>query len=316
MLWLDPLDLAPRVRRTSARTDRGKRWLLVGNMKIDHRTDQLRAKAERFRSLHNGPRMLVLANAWDVISARLFEAEGFAAIGTSSAGIAATLGYPDGERMSLQENLEVVRRIAAKVKTPVSADLEGGYDRSLEGAVRAALATIEAGAVGVNIEDGTQDSEKPICEVNFQAERIVAMRQAATGTGVPLVINARTDVFMVSGVSRSWRIDESVRRGNAYRRAGADCVFVPDMGDLDREAIAEMVAQIDAPLNVLAGGKMPPLPELEALGVGRVSLGPRAMRAGLGVLRRIARELRTSGTYENMNHDTLSYAEVNAMLSD
>jgi len=260
--------------------------------------------------------MLVLANAWDVISARLFESEGFAAIGTSSAGIAATLGYPDGERMNLQENLEVVRRIVARVSVPVSADLEGGYDRSVKGAAQAALATIDAGAVGLNLEDGTGDANQPLCDLNLQAERIAAMREAANSSGIPLVINARTDVFMISGENRSRRIAEAVRRGNAYRRAGADCVFVADMGDLDREIIAQLVTEIEAPLNVLAGGKMPPLSELEAIGVARASLGPRAMRAGLGVLRRIAQELRSSGTYEIMNQGALSYAEVNTMLSE
>jgi len=283
---------------------------------MGHNTEELRAKAERLRSLHHGPRMLVLANAWDVISARLFERERFTAIGTSSAGIAATLGYADGEHMNLQVNLEVVRRIAARVSVPVSADLEGGYSRSVEGAARAALGTIEAGAVGLNLEDGTGDANQPLCDLNLQTERIAAIREAAISSGIPLVINARTDVFMVPGENRSIRIAEAVRRGNAYHRAGADCIFVPDMGDLDSEIVSQLVTDIEAPLNVLAGGKMPQLSELESLGVARVSLGPRAMRAGLGVLKRIAQELRSSGTYEIMNQGALSYAEVNAMLSE
>lgn len=276
---------------------------------------ELRAKAETLRDLHRGPKMLVLANAWDVISGRLFEEEGFPGIATSSAGVASTLGYPDGERMSLRENMEVVARIAKHVRVPVTADVESGYDHTVQGAVRAAQATLDAGAVGLNLEDATGDPKKPLFDMNLQAEKVAAMRKAADARGIPLVINARTDVFMIPGENLAARVNETVRRGNAYVKAGADCVFVPDMGDLDRETIKQLVAEIDAPLSVLAGVKMPPLGELEKIGVRRVSLGPRAMRAGLGLLRKIARELKQSGTYELMGRDAMSYAEVNEMLS-
>lgn len=275
----------------------------------------LRAKAETLKNLHHGPKMLVLANAWDVISARLFEDEGFLGIATTSAGIASTLGYPDGERMSLEENMEVVARIAKYVRVPVNADVESGYDHTVLGALRVAQATLEAGAVGLNLEDATGDPKRPLFELGLQVEKVVAMRETANSAGVPLVINARTDVFMLPGESRAARIAETVRRGNAYARAGADCVFIPDMGDLDGETIARLVAEIEAPVSVLAGANMPPLRELEKLGVARVSLGPRAMRAGLGLLRKIARELKQTGTYELMGRDAMSYAEVNEMLS-
>lgn len=283
---------------------------------MSRQTSELRVKAEALRALHHGPRMLVLANAWDVVSARLFEVEGYAAIATSSAGVASTLGYPDGQKMSLAENMEVVRRIASHVCVPVTADVESGYGGGVADAVRTARATIEAGAVGLNLEDATGDSKKPLCDTSLHVDRIAAMCEEGKRLGVPLVINGRTDVFMLPGESPAARIGEAVRRGNAYAKAGADCVFIPDMGDLDGATIARLVKEIDAPVSVLGGGRMLPLGELQKLGVRRVSVGPRAMRAGLGLLRKIARELKDTGTYETMNRDAMSYAEVNEMMAN
>jgi 2-methylisocitrate lyase-like PEP mutase family enzyme len=276
-------------------------------------TDQ-RRKAEAFRAWHQGPAILVLANAWDVISARLFESEGFRAIGTTSAGIAATLGYPDGQRMSLEENLEVVARIAHHVAAPVSADLEAGYSDTVEGVVHAARLAIDAGAVGINLEDSASDEDHTMFDAAAQCDKIAAIRKMARSYGVPLVINARTDPFLAPPGSVVNRLEEAVRRGNAYRGAGADCVFVPDMGDLDRDAIAALVAGIDSPVNVIAGAQTPPLVELEQLGIARVSLGPRPMRAALGLVRRIGREIRSEGTYQAMTDQALTYQEVNQML--
>lgn len=283
-------------------------------MKID--VARLQAKAESLKSMHRGPGMLVLANAWDAVSARIFEVEGFHAIATSSAGIASVLGYPDGQRMTLAENLEMVARIARAVRVPVTADVESGYDHTTDGATRVARATIEAGAVGLNLEDASFDPARTLLDMKLAADRVAALREEANRCGVPLVINARTDVFMLSNPDREARYAETVRRGNAYLEAGADCVFVPDMGDLNREMIARLVQGIQGPVSVLVGGKMPPLGELERLGVRRVSLGPRAMRAALGTLRDIARELKTTGTYERMNQGAYTYAEINRMLSN
>jgi len=270
--------------------------------------------AAAFLAMHQTPPILVLPNAWDVISARIFESEGFQAIATTSAGVAATLGYPDGQRMSLAENLGVVRRIVDGVGVPVSADIEAGYARSPEGVAESVRVTLETGAVGVNIEDGTGMPLTPLFDLPLQIEKIAAARQMAKAQGVHVVINARTDVYLSCEDAPAALFRLAVDRANAYREAGADCVFVPDTGKLDRKTIALLVREIDAPLNIIAGGHTPPILELEELGVARVTVGPRPMRAALAVLRNIARELARSGTYELMTRETLSYADVNRLL--
>lgn len=276
--------------------------------------DEQRRKAELFRALHACPPILVLPNVWDVVSARIYELEGFRAIATTSAGIAATLGYPDGQRMSLAETVEVVRRITRLITVPISADLEAGYETSAEGVARSAQTVMQAGAVGINLEDGTGDASAPLYDVACQVEKIRAVRAMAVSEGIPLVVNARTDVCLVFDDKRADRLHLTIQRANAYHTAGADCIFVPDFGNLDREAIATLVAEIDAPVNIIAGDRTPPLHELEELGVARVSFGPRPMRAALALLRRIAREWKETGTYTAMLGDALSYAEVNQMF--
>ena len=277
-------------------------------------TQHHRAKADTFLALHRGPRMLILPNAWDVVSARLYELEGFAAIATTSAGISSTLGYPDGQRIGLGEMVEVVRRIVEHVAVPVSADLEAGYATDPDRVARSAEAALAVGAVGINLEDGTGDRTIPLFDEVLQAEKIVAVREMATTAGIHLVVNARTDVYLVDDGTPAELLRDAIRRGNAYRRAGADCVFVPDMGTLDGAAISRLVTEIDAPINVVAGDRTPPLPELEEIGVARVTFGPRPMRATLALIRRMAREWLETGTYSAMTADSLSYAEVNAMF--
>ena len=276
--------------------------------------NNLPARAERFRALHQAPPILLLPNAWDVVSAMLYEKEGFPAVATTSAGVASAFGYPDGQKMALEEQLAVIRRIAASCSVPVSADIEAGYADDPDGVARTVAMTIEAGAVGVNLEDG-----KPGCggaeggdlfDLNEQVERIAAAREAADRSGVPLLINARTDVFLHADDSEK-RIGAAVARGNAYRQAGADCIFVPDLGDLDEQTLSILVREIEAPLNVIAGTSTPPVARLEKLGVARVSFGPRPMRAVLSLLREIAREWTERGTFEKMASSTLSYEELN-----
>ncbi len=268
-------------------------------------------RAKEFLALHQAPPVLILGNAWDVSSAKVFEVEGFKAIGTTSAGIAATLGYPDGQQMSLAETMEVVERIVCHVNIPVSADIEAGYATSIEGVVAAAREVLRVGAVGLNIEDSTGDPAQPFFDPVLQQEKIRAIRAMASAEGIPVVINARTDGYMIDDAAPAVRLRRAIEWGNAYREAGADCIFVPDMGDLDSTTITQLVKEIDAPLNVIAGVNMPPIAELEALGVARVSLGPRHMRVLLTLLRTIAQELLTTGTYEHMRVSTISYADVN-----
>jgi len=272
-------------------------------------------KAISFLAQHHSPEIFVLPNAWDAASAMIFVQEGFRAIGTTSAGIAASLGYADGERMTLAENLEVSKRIINQTNLPVSVDFETGYADDADGVARGALALIQAGAVGLNIEDSPKDSQTALSEISHQQDRIRAIRETAEKAGVHMVINARTDAYLLGDTTTNC-LCESIKRGNAYVEAGADCVFVPDADNLDSSDIRCLAAEIDAPLNIIAGASMPDLAKLQELGVSRVSLGPRPMRATLGLLREIAREIRSQGSFELMSDDSISYSEVNSWFSD
>ena len=276
--------------------------------------DKLKQKADDFLALHHAPTILILPNAWDVASEKIFELEGFKAIGTTSAGISSTLGYADGQKMSLAENMEVVQRIVNNTTLPVSADIEAGYATSIEGVVKAADAVLNIGAVGLNLEDGTGDPITPLFDKALQQEKIIAIRELAVTRDIHLVINARTDVYMVlDDPIQSLR--NAIERGNAYKEAGADCIFVPDVGSLDKKDIAVLVKEIDAPINIVAGATIPPIAELQDMGVARVSVGPRPMRAVLSVLRKIAKELMAKGTYELMAESSITYSEVNQWFS-
>jgi 2-methylisocitrate lyase-like PEP mutase family enzyme len=269
-------------------------------------------KAERLRSLHQGPKILVLPNAWDVASARIVEDMGYPAIATSSAAIAATLGYPDGQRISRNEMLKVVRRIARAVRVPVTADAESGYGTTPQDAAQFAKDLVTSGAVGLNFEDITGDDESSHVELSVQVARIEALRDTSKSLGVPLVINARTDIFLMPIGPAETRLERTIERLRAYRKAGADCVFVPGVGD--REIIAKLVQSVDAPLNILASATCPPIPELERLGVRRVSLGSSLMRATLGFVRRIGKELQGAGTYVTLNEDPVSFPELQKLV--
>ncbi|OGU61526.1 MAG: hypothetical protein A2V66_00455 [Ignavibacteria bacterium RBG_13_36_8] len=275
-----------------------------------------RKKAEEFLELHNDPHILLLPNAWDVVTTKMYERFGFEAIGTTSAGIAATLGYPDGQQMTLEENLSVVERIVKNTILPVSADIESGYSITVEGAVKTAEAVLDIGAVGINLEDSTGNEENPFFEISEVVERIKAIRSIAKTNGIHLVINLRTDVYMLGKASHAENFKHTVERANIYREAGADCIFVPDMGDFNEQIIAQLVKEINAPLNIIAGGNIPPIQKLEEIGVARVSFGPRPMRAMLSFLCKMQKELLEKGTYDFMTTDTMSYDEVNTILGN
>jgi 2-methylisocitrate lyase-like PEP mutase family enzyme len=270
-----------------------------------------KAAAEAFRAMHRGQRILLLPNAWDVASARIFEEAGFGAIATTSAGIAFALGYPDGQHISRDEMLEAISRIAAALKVPVTADVEAGYGDRPEDAAQTAVAVIESGAVGVNLEDATGDTNHPLVDLPLQLEKIAAVRQSAETAGVPIVLNARTDVYLLQVGPVEKRYDQALRRLAAFRDAGADCVFLP--GLRDATTIGRLVKDLDFPLNILAGPGSPSIPELQQLGVARVSLGSSPMRATLGLLQRMAEELKTSGTYRSLENAP-SHDDVNRMM--
>ena len=273
--------------------------------------EEQKSKAVAFRGMHRGDKVLILPNAWDVASARIFENAGFGAVASTSAGVAFSLGYPDGEKISREEMLARVGRIAKAVHVPVTADVEAGYGVRPEDAARTAQEVIAAGAVGMNLEDATHDAAHPLADLSLQLERIRAVREAALKTGVLLVLNARTDVYLLKVGEAEKRYDEALRRLAAFRDAGADCVFLP--GVADAETIGRMVRDVQCPMNILAGPGSPSIPELKKLGVARVSVGSGAMRATLGLVTRIAEELKTAGTYSALEGG-MPYADVNRML--
>ena len=263
-----------------------------------------KAKTETFRALHQG-KILILPNAWDAASARIVQQAGFSAIATTSAGIAFTLGYPDGQRISREEMLTVVGRIARAVELPVTADVEAGYGDCPEDAARTARDVLVTGAVGMNLEDATGNPQRPLFDPTLQVERIKAVRE------LPIVLNARTDVYLLEVGAPEKRYDKALRRLAAFRDAGADCVFVP--GLRDAATIGRLVKDLQCPVNILAGPGSPSVPELQKLGVARVSVGSAAMRATLGLLRRIAEELKSAGTYATLEGG-ISFADVNRMM--
>ena len=267
--------------------------------------------AERLRALHRAPPILVIPNAWDAASARLFEAEGFPAVATTSAGVAASLGYPDGGVVPAREMIEAVARIARAVKVPVSADIEHAYAETPDGVADVVLRVIAAGAVGINLEDMVPGAAglEPLA---LQVDKIRAVIKAAAKAGVRVVINARTDVFLRAIGPSEARLGAAVERGKAFLDAGADCVFVP--GVRDRQAIADLVGGIGGPINILAGEGTPPTSELEALGVARVSVGSGPMRASLAVVREVARELKATGTYKAFTTRAIAYQDVSELM--
>ncbi|HTC62587.1 MAG TPA: isocitrate lyase/phosphoenolpyruvate mutase family protein [Candidatus Saccharimonadales bacterium] len=268
--------------------------------------------SNQFLKLHQGPDILVLPNAWDVASARIFEEAEFAAIGTSSAGVAFSLGHPDGQQISREEMLGVVRRIAEAVDLPVTADVEAGFGSTPEEVADTARAVIDAGAVGMNLEDGAEDKPGFLQDLNKQKEMISAVVEAATSAGVPFVLNARTDIFLYGIGPAETRLSRTIERLNAFREAGAQSLFVP--GVKDSQMIGQLVRGVAGPLNILATMGTPPVAELQQLGVARVSVGSGPMRATLGFLGRMARELREQGVFKMMTEGALTYVDANRMM--
>lgn len=276
-------------------------------MKLD---EQL-ARATALRELHRGPNILVLPNAWDCASARLFEQAGFPAVATTSGGIAATLGYPDGQRIRPGEMLLIAGRIAESVSVPVTADLEAGYGRTIAEVVEFFRQAIAAGVVGANLEDG-RGAGRPLVEINYQTDLIKALREIAATAGVPLVLNARVDVFLHGVGDAAARFPQAVERARAYCEAGADGIF--PIGLKDREIIARFVREVSCPVNIMAGPGAPAISELADLGVRRVTFGSGLMRATLPCVHRLATELRASGHSELLAQTAFTHAVVNGLF--
>jgi len=261
-------------------------------------------KAAALLALHSGPGF-VLPNAWDGGSARILEGLGFPAVATTSAGIAWSLGVPDGGAVDGETMLEHVARIVSAVDVPVSADLEYGYGDTPDDVARTVARAVEIGVVGGNLED-VRDGV--LFGVDEAVERVAAARAAApAGT---FVLNARTDTYFVGASGDPF--DETVERATRYVEAGADCVFVP--GVVQAETIRRLADAIPGPLNIVAGlASTIDAPTLFSLGVTRVSLGGSLARAALSTLERAGRELLDTGTLGFLD-GVVSYGDLQRRL--
>ncbi|MFJ8769612.1 isocitrate lyase/PEP mutase family protein [Streptomyces clavifer] len=262
--------------------------------------------ARLFRSLHTPAAPLALANAWDVASARVIEAAGAPAIATTSAGVAWSLGSPDGDFLARDRALKLIDRIVAAVAVPVTADIEGGYGKDAADVAETVAGVLAAGAVGVNIEDGT----RPPAEL---ASRLATARQSADRAGADLFLNARIDTFLLGLGDPDTRLKETLDRAHLYVDAGADGIFVP--GVTDTATIAALARDISVPLNVMAGPGAPRVAEFGALGVARVSLGSGVAQAAYTAARRAAQDLFGTGGYDSLA-EGIAFPELNALLSE
>jgi 2-methylisocitrate lyase-like PEP mutase family enzyme len=250
-------------------------------------------KAVAFRKLHTP--VLVLPNAWDAGSARMIEHAGAHAIALGSAGIAWSYGKRDG-KLTLSEVVDVVQRVVRVVTVPVTVDVESGYD-DVAATVRA---IVDAGAVGINLEDSPGIDGELLVSAEAHAERVQIARETAARAGADIFINARTDVFLSEVGEPQSRLEHTLRRAEIYVRAGADGIFVP--GVTDEDLIAELVKGVSAPLNILLRANSPRIAKLKELGVMRASAGPRLAEAAHAATVAMAREMLERGTYETMKH--------------
>jgi 2-methylisocitrate lyase-like PEP mutase family enzyme len=262
-----------------------------------------RARAQAFRRLHEPGALLLLPNAWDAGSARLVESCGATAIATTSAGLAWSHGYPDGNALPPDVVVSAVTEIARVISLPLTADVEGGYSDDPHAVGDTVAAVAAAGAVGINIEDGSEPPE-------LLSAKIAAVRAA---TGPDLFVNARTDVYLKGLVPPARAVAETIERGRRYRAAGCDGLFVP--GVRDAAEIRAIVEAIDLPINVLVVPGLPKVAELRTLGVRRLSAGSGLAAAAYAVARTTAARFLGEGLYDPLLQTTLDYAQMNALLS-
>jgi 2-methylisocitrate lyase-like PEP mutase family enzyme len=255
-------------------------------------------QAEIFRAKHRGPPLLLLPNAWDAMSARIFVAAGFEAVATTSGGVAWALGYADGEQTPWAEVVAATARIVRAARVPVTADIEAGYGETPDAVMNSVAEMIRAGAVGVNLEDGTPQGAAPIRSIADAADRIRAARDAARAAAIPIVINARTDLYLRNIGDEASRFEEAVERGKAYLTAGADCFYPITLRD--PATIGRMVRALGAPININVRAGLPSVAELEALGVARASTASAVSLMAMATTRQVAEELRRTGRFDTL----------------
>lgn len=275
---------------------------------MSHPSPQDRAKV--LLQLHSTG-VLVLPNAWDAASAAVIARAGAPAVATTSAGLAWSLGYRDGEQVPRADLLRLLRRIAEVVDVPVTADIEAGFGADEFQVGRTVTGVLEAGVVGINLEDAPPDGPG-LFELSIASGRIAAARRAAVAHGVPdLVINARTDVYIREVGSPQERPAEVLRRAEAFAAAGADCLFVPALADL--VVLADLAARSPLPISVFTGAGGATVAQLQAAGVRRISVGPALALAAYTTAGELAGELLGSGTL-TASSPWLGYGSLNDLF--
>lgn len=269
-------------------------------------------RAKRFRALHDRRHVLLLPNAWDAGSARMFAQLGFAAIATTSGGVAWSLGYADGEQVPLEEILAATRRMVRATQLPLNVDFEAGYGDTPKAVAENVRAVIDAGAAGINLEDGL--AHRSLRDIDDATRRIRAAREAALASGVPIVINARVDVWAIDGsqVGEAERFDTALHRARSYLAAGADCVY--PIGLAEPKTIARLASAIDAPLNVGARTGLPDLVELGRIGVSRVSTATRLASLAYSAARGVAATLHENGRFDGLDA-AFGYADMQRLFA-
>jgi 2-methylisocitrate lyase-like PEP mutase family enzyme len=263
--------------------------------------------------MHDRSKILVLPNAWDAASARIFEAAGFRAVATTSAGVSNVAGYPDGEVIPRSDMVTITRWIARALEVPVTADIESGFGATPEEVGETVRMIIDAGAVGINLEDSLRGAQRELRTTADAVERIRAARSASERAGVPIVINARTDVFLLGIGEKTERFDNAVKRLNSYRAAGADCLY--PMGIFDAETIARLTNSINGPVNVMGWPGAPSAAELERLGVARVSTASGPSRFAMSAAKTAAEHLARTGSFDIFGGGTMTHQEANALMA-
>ena len=258
-------------------------------MSSSDRKRELAARAEQLRALHHGAQPLLLPNAWDAASARAVVEAGFPAVATTSSGVAASLGWPDGQQVPPDEMFAAVARIARAVEAPVTADIEGGYGLPPEALVERLLG---AGAVGCNLEDSDHGRPGTLLDAEDQARRIAAVKAAARAAGVDVVLNARIDVVLREVGEPEGRLPETIRRARLYVQAGADCVF--PIVVKDEASIRTLLDAVTTPLNILALPGAPAASRLGEMGVARISFGGGLHKAAMAEHRRRLEKIRAA----------------------
>jgi len=268
-------------------------------------------KSRKLRELVRAPEILVMPGAYDVLSALLFEQLGFKAIQGTSGGIAAALGYLDGEVMSRDIFLDVTGKFAASVSVPVNADGERGYGDE-DGVKQTVRELVARGVAGMNLEDGAAKGKGGLVELPQQLAKINAVMKTKRELGSEFFLNARVDAFHVILQDPKKALDEAIRRGNAYAEAGGDCIFYLNLHK--PETIRQVAKEVKAPVSILAGPQSPSVNELQDLGVARVSYGSGFLKAAISGTKNLAREILDKGTV-NLLKEGMQTPEIAALVS-